>query len=131
MTPHQSPSNKGVTSLQSKRPVVTVPTLKNTDETIGFDRFLLESNPTWSSLIRRCFPFELPPGLYEKLAARGSDVCVIVSLRRPGELGKGIITCSLEQLRANPQSPIGLHGIIIEIYNPTMNEKGTTAYENN
>jgi hypothetical protein len=115
----------------SRQPVVEVPLLKNTDETIEFDRFLLKSNPTWPSFIRRCFPFELPPGIFEELAAHGRDVCVQVGLGGSGRLIKGLFTCSLEQLCANPKSPMELHGVMVEIHNPTTNENRRTGYENN
>jgi hypothetical protein len=102
-------------------PLITVPPMENIDQVIGFDRFLLENNLNWEGICRRCFHFELPPGMFKRLSTLGKDILVVLRRVEPGRLLKMIATGSLEEYGNSSNScSLLIHGFVLEHYEPVV-----------
>ena len=64
-----------------------------------FDMSLLARKPLGGRFLRRCVPFELPPGKFEELS--DGDKCVLLSISEyePGVLRKVVFACSEQEVR--------------------------------
>ena len=92
-------------------PLVHVLPLFHTSQVESFDRETLLRNPRWECFTRRCFDFELPPGVYDELS-RWNEVFVFVRSVRPGILGK-LVVSSCDGIKTDyPTLPLVQHGII-------------------